>query len=283
MPELPEVESVRLSLAPGLVGRRVAGVRVRRREVVEGDASARALLAGDVIDRLERRGKQLAIVGRSGRVVGVHLGMSGQLTLIESGVPRADHVHVEWVIDDEARAGRPRRRGGGVLRFRDPRRFGGVWTARSMEGLDRLRWRALGPDAAGIDARALRGALARTRRAVKGALLDQSLLAGLGNIYADESLFRAGIGPLRATDGLTASEHARLARAIRATLAGAVRAGGSSLADNGYVDGAGAPGRFQRRLRVYSRGGEACTRCGATLMSARVAQRTTVWCARCQT
>jgi len=166
------------------------------------------------------------------------------------------------------------------------------------------KWGALGPDAAGIGARVLRERLGGARRGLKAALMDQGVVAGLGNIYTDESLHRAGLSPVRRAGSLRAEEHealhrarlspvrpagslraeehAALARAVRATLRAGVRGGGSSLRDGAYVNGRGEAGSFQTRHRVYGRGGEPCLACGATLRTGRVVQRTTVWCPKCQ-
>jgi len=303
MPELPEVEQVRASIARRIVGLRVASVTVHRRDVVTGPddppggwsrASAadrvglkprvpkRLLLEGSEILEIARHGKQIAIRGDHG-AVGVHLGMTGQLLYRGAGerLAKRDHVHVSWKLADWA--GNP----AGRLVFRDPRRFGGVWAHSSMEDLIERRWSALGPDALGIGAEdlgcCLRPGRSRDRqtvRNVKSALLDQATLAGVGNIYADEALFRAGISPTRTVDRLTDEEIERLAGAVREILGKAVASGGSTLRD--YVDGEGAAGSFQFEHRVYGRGGQLCIECGKVLRSRVVAQRTTVWCGQCQ-
>ncbi len=279
MPELPEVESLRRSLLAPLVGRAIRQARVHRPDVVRPTpSSARsrrlrdALLVGDVVDRLERRGKQLAIVGRRGRVICVHLGMSGQLLHVPAGrrLPRTDHVHVVWRLERE----------GGRLVFRDPRRFGGVWTFESPETLLSRRWRQLGPDAASITKDDLTAALASTRRPVKTVLLDQARIAGVGNIYADEALFRAGVHPGRPADTLASTAVRRLHAALRDILAEAIEAGGSTIRD--YRNGRDDPGGFQGRHAVYGRAGSPCVICGATLRQASLGQRTTVWCPDCQ-
>jgi formamidopyrimidine-DNA glycosylase len=271
VPELPEIERLRLDLAEALPGSRVRGVDVRRGDVVRPAPAPDALLAGDRIDRLTRHGKQLAIVGRSGRVVCVHLGMSGRLLAgaRASVDTEAPHTHVVWDLA-----------GGRRMAFNDPRRFGGLWTFASEADLMERRWRLLGPDALTIRAPELRPRLARTCRAVKAALLDQALLAGVGNIYADESLFRARVHPETPAGELDPPRVRTLAGSIRAILRRAVEAGGSTLRDYRRADG--AIGGFQARHRVYGRAGLPCVRCGRTLESTPVAQRTTVWCPACQ-
>lgn len=284
MPELPEVERVRLTLKPRLTGRRISDALLRRRDIWTAApggparptraAIADQLLNGAVVARLERRGKQLAIIAEDGRVLLVHLGMTGQLifTPRPGQAPADGHVHARWSIAGPDGAA-------GVMTFRDPRRFGGLWSLRSPEELAR-RWSELGPDALEADGAALMEWLSESRRPVKAALLDQAVLAGVGNIYADEALFGSGIHPLRRCDQLKAGEWMRLAEQIRRVLKAAIEAGGSTLRD--YVDGDGSPGQGRDTHRVYGRGGQPCFSCGQMLRVITVAQRTTVFCARCQ-
>jgi len=294
MPELPEVERVRMSLARRAPGRRAVSVGIWRKDVVRGEATPGALLAGDRVADVRRHGKQLALVGESGRCVCVHLGMTGSLCWGERdrategpsdqgqgqgrvpSVPGSlgpsvpsDHVHITWAFDD-----------GGSLRFRDPRRFGGVWTFPSVDALHRQRWGLLGDDALRVTPTRLHRRLQGTRRALKAALLDQHLVAGLGNIYVDELLFACGLSPGRRSDTVGVNEVRKLVRRMRTLLTRAVDAGGSSLRD--YVDGDGVAGGFQGLHKVYGRGGAACRRCRAVLATAVVAGRTTVFCERCQ-
>lgn len=279
MPELPEVEHLRRTLEPRLIGRTLERVDVRRADVVDGDASPAALLAHDTVVALRRKGKQLAILGASGRALCVHLGMTGQLTVGADDTAAKPHTHIAWSLAPAP--GRPET----TLAFRDPRRFGGVWTFPSFDSLRASRWDCLGPDALEIDPGSLRTSLADSRRPIKAALLDQAVVAGVGNIYADESLFLAGVKPSRPAHTLAGrSRHAAklvpLCRAIRETLARAIEAGGSSVRD--YVDATGSPGGYQGVHLVYGRRGLPCTRCGAPLRSRLIAQRTTVWCPDCQ-
>jgi len=311
VPELPEVESVRRTLVPRLVGRSVVGVEVHRRDVVTtptdppggysrnsdkrparlGRVDPQSLLVGSRLDRIDRLGKSLSLVGVHGGeaaecVVVVHLGMTGQLRWIEPGdrVAERAHVHVTWRLDDRSR-----------LIFRDPRRFGGVWTARDVADRDERLWNRLGPDALNITADQLTAVLQPVRRrlkhgdqqsrgaggpSIKAALLDQSRLAGVGNIYADESLFVAGIHPGRSAGSLTPSEIERLCAAIRGILAAAIDLGGSTVRD--YADGEGNSGSAQTVHAVYGRPGLPCTRCKTTLQRSTEAQRTTVHCPNCQ-
>lgn len=287
MPELPEVEHLRRTLEPRLIGAKILAVDLRRRDVVRdcggkrrGEVSDADLLAGARIARLMRHGKNLAIVGDRGRVICVHLGMSGQLFL-RTSAPTAKrsakgvwkHEHCVWRL--RSANGRA-----SMLVFRDPRRFGGLWLFDSIESLQACRWEYLGPDALLVTARQLHRALHGARRSVKAALLDQGALAGVGNIYADEALFLAQIHPLSQASSLAKPQTTTLARSIRTVLKRAIDAGGSSI--RSYVDGNGNAGEFTLEHRVYGRGEAPCFRCGSTLVQTTVAQRTTVFCTRCQ-
>ena len=285
MPELPEVEHLRRSLERDLVGSRVAAVTVLRSDVIRGrpghaGTTTGDLLEGATIHGLDRRGKQLAIVADGGRGVIVQLGMSGQLlwSVADRRRESGDHVHVRWQLVDAAGLAR-------CLEFRDPRRFGGLSPFASRSDLDERLWSGLGPDAAIVAAEDLAVRLherARdSRRALKSMLLDQSVVAGIGNIYADEALFAAGIHPALVARRLNPALAARLAQEIRTTLHTAIEAGGSTLRD--YVDAGGRPGTFQDSHRVYGREGQPCVRCGSTIRSTTLSGRTTSWCPRCQT
>lgn len=289
MPELPEVEHLRLTLVPRLLGRSFSAARVHRRDVIIGPQdppggfsrsrrrrrprglSPGSLLVGATIRDLHRTGKQLAIVAEDGRAVCIHLGMSGQLRWRESESPyrRAEHEHLTWRLDDGSR-----------LIFRDPRRFGGVWLFDSLADLQARRWSGLGPDAMTITADQLLAALAGSHRPLKAALLDQSVIAGVGNIYADEALFAARLSPLRSAADVRPAEASVLVRAIQTIMQASIASGGSTLRD--YVDGNGRLGTNQSRFAVYGRAGDRCFACGRALRALQVAQRTTVMCSGCQ-
>lgn len=308
MPELPEVEVVRRDLERGWVGRRIERVVVRRADVVRlgvdagvtdetvgaeavkddrlklGDEVARrgeveaALLLGDGIADVRRHGKQLAIVGSSGRVVSVHLGMSGKLLLRreekggEELEPSGQHVHVIWM----ARIGTQWLN----LQHEDPRRFGGVWCYPSMGALVQHRWSKLGPDGLVVTAGELLRNLSKTQRQLKAALLDQSVVAGLGNIYVDEVLFRAKLSPLMPANRVDKPAAARVVRWTHKVLGQAIEAGGSTLRD--YVDTQNQQGGYQHKHQVYGRAGLPCPHCGEALEKVTVAARTTVYCKQCQ-
>jgi formamidopyrimidine-DNA glycosylase len=283
VPELPEVECVRRTVEAAVLGRRVVAVELRRPDVlapVTPPPSAApppvTLLQRRRVVRVVRHGKRLAIVGDDASAVGVHLGMSGRLLALPPGVPASAepfagrHTHATWRLD-----------GGGRLAFVDPRRFGGLWDWPA--GGDAAAWFAgMGPDALAVGPAALHRGLGGTQRALKAALLDQAVVAGLGNIYVDELLHAARTSPLRPAATLTRPETASLVRRMRGLLGRAIAAGGSSLRD--YVDADGRAGGYQTRHHVYGRAGARCSRrgCRTTLRSASIAGRTTVWCPGCQ-
>ena len=234
------------------------------------------LLDGCVIQSIERHGKRLALCATDGRCLVVQLGMSGQL--IAGACAGGSHQHVTWSMTD-ASPRRTVRAKFALLVFRDPRRFGGLTPYQTKKELHES-WKAeLGPDALAVQARALRIAL-RGARAVKTALLDQTVVAGVGNIYADESLHIAGIDPRITCDQVSESEIQRLTRAIRLILRRAVKHGGSTLRD--YRSGIGIKGAAQALHAVYGHAGESCGSCSETLHGTRLGGRATVWCPRCQ-
>lgn len=230
--------------------------------------------------RIVRRGKQLALIARDGRALAVSLGMTGRLLYHRgSGWDGFDHVHAAWRLS-RASGERNRSYEHRWLLYHDPRRFGELAPFPSIDETRRKRWSALGPDALAIGPAALHAALKATRRPIKATLLDQSLIAGLGNIYADEALFRTALAPRRITCTLRPAETRRLAEAIRKTLTAAIHAGGSTFRD--YLDPLGGAGGYLATGAVYGRSGRPCPRCDLALIRDQVAQRTTVWCRRCQ-
>jgi len=280
MPELPEVENVCIGLNRSVVGQTVARVSVRRADVVRGLCRPRNLLRGQAIQRIDRLGKQFALVGKrsvggeasgSPACVCIHLGMTGSLRFYPSGqrLKPDNHTHIVWQLE-----------GGGKMAFRDPRRFGGLWTFDSVASLEASRWSKLGEDALTITPGKLHAGLTTTRRAIKAALLDQAVVAGLGNIYVDELLFGCGISPLRPGSEVSRPDSRLLVRRMRALLAKAIRLGGSTLRD--YVNATGQSGGFQGQHQVYGRSGETCNICGKALVSTTIAGRTTVYCPGCQ-
>ena len=279
MPELPEVETVRRTLAPHLVGRRVTEVVVRNQALrVRVDRRALAArVAGHRIGALRRRAKYLLAEVEGGAVLVLHLGMSGRLTVVPRALPLHKHDHLVFRL--EPRAGRPLEE----LRFRDPRRFGLAVVLDTGEVAGSALFRHLGPeplDPAALDAERLR-ARARGRRApIKSLLLDARLLVGVGNIYACESLHRAGIDPRTPADRLGPRRWERVLGAVREVLAGSIAEGGTSL--NDYRDGEGRPGLYQVTLAVYGREGEPCRGCGRRIRRIVQSGRSTFFCGGCQ-
>ena len=268
MPELPEVETVRRSLLP-IVGTRIAAVEVREprlRRTVAQDFARR--LTGCLIQGIERRGKYLLFQLSGDQALLAHLGMSGALLLQPAGTPTQTHDHVSLQLSD-----------GRQVIFNDPRRFGLMRVGR----LDELaEIHNVGPDPLS-DTFSVSdlAALARGRKKpVKNLLMDQRALGGIGNIYANEILFRAGIRPSRQARRLTRRDLERLFAATRAVLNSAIRLGGSSISD--YRDGDGRPGYFQLRLKVYDRAGKPCLRCQTTVRRVVHAGRSSFYCPVCQ-
>lgn len=260
MPELPEVETVVRSLRPHLVGRRILAAKFTSRWVTPGNRRRLAgRLAGRRIESLSRRGKFIVAALDAGTLT-IHLGMTGKLLV--SGTPD-EHTHAVFTLED------------GVLLYHDPRQFGSIeWSAGGPARLAHL-----GPEPLEISFEEFRQRLRRRAR-VKALLLNQSFLAGLGNIYADESLFEAGIHPLAMAARLGRARAARLYEAIRGVLEHAIALGGSSISD--YVNAEGERGWFQMEHRVYGRAGQPCVNCGGAVRKIVVAQRGTHFCPRCQ-
>ena len=272
MPELPEIESLRRALEPSLVGASVHAAHLFRADMMHraAGAPARPLAVGDSIRALHRRGKQLVIESASGPCLLVHLGMSGSLRLLRQAGDPETHVHARW----DLRSGRD----AFSLRHRDPRRFGWLESHASLESVHARAWSTLGPDALFVEATELVRAIDSSRRPIKALLLDQARIAGLGNIYVDEVLFRQRVHPLM--QARKVPDVAELAHEIRSVLHQAVELGGSTIRDHRTAEGRW--GSFQERHGVYGRAGLPCLRCGTVLRSIQVSQRTTVFCPRCQ-
>jgi formamidopyrimidine-DNA glycosylase len=280
MPELPEVETIRRSLTPHLVGRQVTQIVVRNRALrvpVDSRALARRV-EGRRIAGLGRRAKYLLVEMEGGEVLVLHLGMSGRLTVVPVAVPLDHHDHVLFRLSE--RAGRPPEE----LRLRDPRRFGMVVVLAAARLEQSPIFRHLGPEplaeGGALDAALLR-ARARGRRVpVKNLLLDARLLVGVGNIYACESLYAAGIDPRTPAGRLGPRRWERVLGAVREVLRSSIAEGGTSL--NDYRDGDGRPGLYQVGLQVYGRTGEPCRRCGRRIRRIVQSGRSTFFCSRCQ-
>jgi formamidopyrimidine-DNA glycosylase len=269
MPELPEVETTRLGLVARVVGRRIRGVVVRDRRLrwpVPGDLGAR--VDGQRVRAIRRRGKYLLFDFDTGHLL-VHLGMSGNLTVVPGDRPVRPHDHVDLALDS-----------GDIVRLNDPRRFGAVLWVRDPERHALLEPLGVEPFDAAFDGAYLHARARGRRTPVKAFVMDARVLTGVGNIYASEALFAAGIHPARAAGRIARARFDRLAEAVRTTLARALAAGGTTLRD--FVGSDGAPGHFQLETAVYGREGEACPACGTAVRTMRIGGRSTFYCPRCQ-
>jgi formamidopyrimidine-DNA glycosylase len=266
MPELPEVQTVVNALLRSVLDRPIRHIELNRRDVVHpAQCDLVARLNGRSIRSVGRRGKRIVFTLDDGERFFIHLGMSGRLTLQSTDEPLAPHTHLKLTFD-----------GGVQLRFVDPRRFGGIWwlDAAAADGGN------MGPEPLGLRTKSLARRLAKTRRVIKTALMDQTLIAGLGNIYADESLFTARIHPLIPANELTIAQITDLSRAIKTVLRRALHHRGSTLRD--YRNADGSAGDFQRLHRVYGREGLPCLRCKTPIVRVVVGGRSTHFCPRCQ-
>ncbi len=273
MPELPEVETIRLRLEPKLVGRRLEHVRIDDPRLVRPyePVQVAAELEGERVSALDRRGKYLIVRFESGRGLLIHLRMTGSLRHAPAGTLEDDpHRRAVVRLDD-----------GSDVAYRDLRRFG-TWLVVEPEELEPYLDARLGaePLADGFTAATLRKRLAGRRAPIKAALLDQRTLAGMGNIYVDEALWRARIHPLRPAGELSATEVRRLRPAIRAALEAGIARQGSTLRDYRLPDG--GAGAMQHEFKVYGRDDEPCDRCGTAIEKIRAAGRGTWYCPRCQ-
>ena len=269
MPELPEVETTRRGIAPHLIGQRVSRVIVRERRLrwlIPEDLDVR--LSGQRIEAVERRAKYLLIKAEVGTLIS-HLGMSGNLRLVEAGLPAAKHEHVDIELES-----------GLALRYTDPRRFGALlWSELPLEHELLVR---LGPEPLTdlFDGERLFQLSRGKAVAIKPFIMDNAVVVGVGNIYATEALFAAGIDPRRAAGTVSRARYVRLAGEIKRILAHAIERGGTTLRD--FIGGDGQPGYFQQELFAYGRGGQFCKVCGSTLREVKLGQRASVYCPKCQ-
>jgi formamidopyrimidine-DNA glycosylase len=269
VPELPEVETTRRGLAPHVTGRLVESLVVREprlRWPVPVDLGSQ--LVGGRVDALDRRAKYLLFGTARGSLM-VHLGMSGSLRVVPPELAPRTHDHIDICLE-----------GGLVLRYNDPRRFGSFhWLP---AGASHVLLDSLGPEPLGdnFDGDYLYRRSRGRRSAVKPFIMDGQVVVGVGNIYASEALFLAGISPRRAAGRISRARYAILAIRIRDVLSAAIAQGGTTLRD--FVGGDGKPGYFAQQLWVYGRGGEPCKRCGEPLRDLRLGQRSSVYCVTCQ-
>ena len=271
MPELPEVETVRRGITPYVVSQDIADVIIRQRRLrwpVPAGLGKR--LRGQTVLSLRRRAKYLLFETQSGTLI-LHLGMSGSLRIVDRNVAAGKHDHFDLILAN-----------GCCLRLTDPRRFGSLhWTTRAAD----QHWllRDLGPEPFDdrFDGAYLYACAQRRRLAVKNFIMDSRIVAGLGNIYASESLFAAGIHPARRAGRIALRRYETLADAVRTVLQSAIGAGGTTLRD--FVDSSGRPGYFMQALNVYGRSGEACPQCKTPIYKKVIGQRASFYCPRCQT
>ena len=270
MPELPEVETTRRGIAEAIVGQTIVATRVRERRLRWPlPAGFERQLTGRRVLAVSRRAKYLLLELDQGTLL-VHLGMSGSLRVLSSTVAPRSHDHVDLVLSS-----------GQTVRYNDPRRFGSFHYVAGPPAAHPLLAK-LGPEPLepGFDAAYLRARARRRRVAVKQFIMDAQVVVGVGNIYASEALFRAGVRPGRAAGRLSLAELTRVVAAIRAVLAEAITQGGTTLRD--YVNTDGLPGYFRQKLYVYERAGEACRRCATPIRVRVQGGRATYWCATCQ-
>lgn len=270
MPELPEVETTRRGISPHLLDRLVTGVTIRdsrlRWPVPEEIV---AELPGQVIHYVRRRAKYLLIGAPNGTAI-LHLGMSGSLRVLKRAVPPGKHDHVDIMLDSDR-----------YLRFNDPRRFGCLLWTRG-DPLEHPLLSKLGPEPLGkeFDGEYLFRRSRGRRVSIKQFLMDSATLVGVGNIYASEALFRAGIHPGRQAGRVARPRMELLAESVKEVLEDAIRAGGTTLRD--FTTSDGSPGYFSQKLCVYGRAGEPCTVCGGAIMHKVLGQRSTYYCKSCQ-
>lgn len=269
MPELPEVETTRRGIAPHLVGQRIHAVVLRRQALRWPiPAAISEELPGQRIEAVRRRAKYLLLDVPSGSAI-LHLGMSGSLRVLPDTSPARAHDHVDFLLDDHH-----------LLRLTDPRRFGALLWQPQGEVHPLLARLGVEPLSEAFTARYLHARAKGRSAPVKHFLMDQRIVVGVGNIYAAEALFQAGIHPARAAGRISLARWERLVQAVRSTLSRSLERGGTTLRD--FLNPDGEPGYFVQELAVYGRAGQPCITCGRPLRAADWGQRATVYCPHCQ-
>jgi len=270
VPELPEVETTRRGIEPHIKGRKVKKLVVRQAQLrwpIPDTLSA--VLPGRKIIDVQRRGKYLLLKSAPGTLL-IHLGMSGSLRVLDSEVPPAKHDHVDMLMDNNR-----------ILRYTDPRRFG-CWLWQTGDPQQHPLLLSLGPEPLDdeFDGDYLWQRSRGRSAPVKTFIMDSHVVVGVGNIYANEALFLAGISPRRKAKNISWQRYEILVKAIKTVLSRAIQVGGTTLRD--FTNSDGDPGYFKQSLQVYGRGGESCRKCGAELKEIRLGQRSTVYCINCQ-
>ncbi|WP_095497720.1 bifunctional DNA-formamidopyrimidine glycosylase/DNA-(apurinic or apyrimidinic site) lyase [Paraferrimonas haliotis] len=269
MPELPEVEVTRLGVSPHLIGQSIEAIEVRQPQLRWPVSEQLQTLVGQVITSVSRRAKYLIIETAAGCAI-VHLGMSGSLRILPKDSPAEKHDHVDMTLSN-----------GQVLRYRDPRRFGAwLYNELPLEGHALLE--KLGPEPLTDDFNAhyLKAALKGRSKAIKLALMDNHIVVGVGNIYANEALFHSGIAPTRPAGQISIKRLETLVEQIKRVLADAIKQGGTSLKD--FTQSDGKPGYFVQQLSVYGKSQQPCPNCGREIATIKLGQRATFYCSRCQ-
>jgi len=269
MPELPEVETSRRGIEPHILHKNVTDVVIREKQLRWPIPSTlKKQLVNQKVNEVSRRGKYILLVTDMGTVI-IHLGMSGSLRILDKSIPAEKHDHIDICFKDT------------ILRLRDPRRFGSVlWTKK--DPLEHKLLRELGPEPLSDEFNAeYLFKLSRQRKvAIKTFLMNSHIVVGVGNIYANESLFSAGINPKRSANNISLSRYQRLVPIIKDILSRAISQGGTTLKDFTQQDG--KPGYFQQTLSVYGRAGKPCPVCGQAIRQINQAQRSSFYCTRCQ-
>ncbi|MGG7094449.1 bifunctional DNA-formamidopyrimidine glycosylase/DNA-(apurinic or apyrimidinic site) lyase [Shewanella indica] len=270
MPELPEVEVTRLGVAPYLVDQTVSNLIVRNPSLRWPVPETARNIIGQTIRAVRRRAKYLLLDTDAGTCI-VHLGMSGSLRILPRSTPAEKHDHIDLELEN-----------GRVLRFNDPRRFG-AWLWCELPEMAHPLLAKLGPEPLtdAFNVEQLHAALKGKKKAIKLCLMDNAIVVGVGNIYANEALFAAGIHPQADAGKVDKERLTVLVAEIKLILAQAIKQGGTTLKD--FTNAEGKPGYFAQKLHVYGRGGETCTQCGHMLSEIRLGQRSTVFCSLCQT
>jgi len=275
MPELPEVEVICQGLQPHIIGKSIldihcSGKRLRTAVECEGMQSE---LCNQHIHSLTRRAKYLILKMRNGAGLILHLGMTGNIGIFKQGTARKKHDHICWLLDNDQE-----------MRLNDTRRFGAVHLlpAREAKDLEKDFFAATGPEpfARSCTASYLKNRAAKRNQAVKAFIMDSHVIAGIGNIYANESLFRTAIHPARPASSLSKKEWRRLLTIIRKTLKHAIQCGGSTISD--FVNASGDGGYFQMNFQIYGKNGEACIVCGGIIQKTVLGGRTSFFCPACQ-
>ena len=269
MPELPEVETTLRGIEPWLEGETIEQVTVRQPKLRWPVEQSVRLLEGQKIRKLSRRAKYILVETDAGTAIW-HLGMSGSLRLVDDDEPVAKHDHIDWLLSN-----------GKILRYHDPRRFGALlWQAPDATESEHLDHLGPEPLSETFNVNYLFQRSRNKSQAIKQFIMDGKVVVGVGNIYANESLFMAGIRPTTAAGKVSKARYEKLVACIKLVLEQAIAQGGTTLKD--FVGGDGKPGYFAQELLVYGRGGEKCLHCGSTLKEIRQGQRATVYCPKCQ-